>query len=78
MEQLNFSIQIKAPKEMVWKALWEDKTNREWTAVFSEGSYAVSSWEEGSKVLFLSPWFVAHETIFFNHHQTLHTNCSKS
>jgi len=53
MEKLKFSIEIKAPKEKVWKVLWDDDTYRKWTSVFSEGSYAVTDWKEGSKVLFL-------------------------
>lgn len=55
MKKLNFSIEIKAPKENVWAVLWDDTTYRQWTSAFSEGSYAVSDWQEGSKVLFLSP-----------------------
>lgn len=55
MKTLHFSINIHAPKEKVWNALWEDKNYRQWTAVFQEGSYAESDWEEGSKILFLSP-----------------------
>ena len=54
MKKLEFKIDINAPKEKVWKVLWDDKTYREWTSVFTEGSYAVSDWKEGSKVLFLS------------------------
>jgi len=53
MEKLKFSIGIKAPKEKVWNILWNDETYRKWTSVFSEGSYAVTDWKEGSKVLFL-------------------------
>lgn len=52
--KLHFSLQINAPKETVWQTLWDDKTYRMWTSVFSEGSYAVSDWEEGSKILFLN------------------------
>jgi hypothetical protein len=55
MKKLNFSIRINAPKEKVWNVLWEDDTYRKWTSAFSEGSYAVSDWQEGSKILFLSP-----------------------
>lgn len=55
MEKLNFSVHINAPKEKVWSILWEDATYRIWTSPFCEGSYAVSDWNEGSKVLFLSP-----------------------
>ncbi len=53
MEKLNFSIDINAPKEKVWKTLWEDATYRQWTGVFSEGSHAKTDWKQGSKVLFL-------------------------
>ncbi len=55
MKKLHFSVQIKAPKEKIWKVLWDDITYRKWTGTFSEGSYAVTDWQEGSKVLFLSP-----------------------
>ena len=55
MITLNFSIPINAPKEKVWKVLWDDITYRQWTSAFTEGSYAVSDWEQGSKILFLSP-----------------------
>ncbi|MFC5271978.1 SRPBCC domain-containing protein [Adhaeribacter terreus] len=53
MKNLNFSIQINAPKEKVWETLWNDATYREWTHVFSPGSHAVTDWQEGSKVQFL-------------------------
>jgi len=55
MKRLNFSIQINASKEKVWNVLWDDVTYRKWTSTFSEGSYAISDWKEGSKILFLSP-----------------------
>lgn len=55
MKQLNFSIQISAPKEKVWSTLLDDSTYRHWTSVFHEGSYAVGDWSEGSKILFLGP-----------------------
>jgi uncharacterized protein YndB with AHSA1/START domain len=54
METLNFSISIHAPKEKIWKVLWDDSSYREWTSVFGEGSHAeTDNWKEGSKVLFL-------------------------
>ncbi|MFI0429008.1 SRPBCC domain-containing protein [Mariniflexile sp. HMF6888] len=53
LQKINFEITIHAPKETVWSVLWEDTSYREWTKVFSEGSHAVSSWQEGSNVLFL-------------------------
>lgn len=55
MKKANFSVKINAPKEKVWETLWNDKTYREWTNVFSEGSHAVSDWKEGSQILFLGP-----------------------
>lgn len=55
MKKIQFSVDINAPKEKVWNVLWDDSTYRQWTSVFSEGSYAVTDWKEGSKVLFLSP-----------------------
>ncbi len=55
MEKLYFSVDIMAPIQKVWDILWADETYRKWTAAFSEGSYAESDWNEGSKILFLSP-----------------------
>jgi len=55
MKTLHFSAFINAPREKVWRSLWEDASYRNWTSAFSEGSYAVSDWKEGSKILFLSP-----------------------
>ena len=53
MQKINFSTSINAPKEKVWKTLWDDETYRKWTSVFTPGSYAESDWKEGSKILFL-------------------------
>ena len=55
MTKLHFSTEIDAPREAVWKALWDDASYRDWTSVFSEGSYAVSDWKEGSKIQFIDP-----------------------
>jgi hypothetical protein len=55
MATLQFSIIINAPKEKVWKVLWTDEDYRTWTTPFMEGSYAVSDWNEGSKISFLTP-----------------------
>lgn len=53
MEKLVFSTSITASPEKVWNILWTDASYRKWTAAFMEGSYAVTDWKEGSKVLFL-------------------------
>jgi uncharacterized protein YndB with AHSA1/START domain len=56
MEKINFSTSINAPREKVWKVLWNDDSYRQWTSAFMEGSYAkTDNWKEGSKVLFLGP-----------------------
>jgi predicted 3-demethylubiquinone-9 3-methyltransferase (glyoxalase superfamily) len=55
MEKIRFTTTINAPKEKVWKVLWDDSTYRKWTSAFTEGSHAISDWNEGSKVLFLDP-----------------------
>jgi uncharacterized protein YndB with AHSA1/START domain len=53
LKKISFSTSINAPKEKVWNVLWNDETYKAWTSVFSEGSSAVSDWNEGSKILFL-------------------------
>lgn len=56
INRLLFSIDIKAEKDKIWEALWNEGSYREWASVFFEGSYAITdNWKEGSKVLFLSP-----------------------
>ena len=55
MKKLNFKVEVNAPKDKVWKVLWDDATYPKWTSAFSEGSHAVTDWKEGSKVLFLGP-----------------------
>ncbi|WP_454804026.1 SRPBCC domain-containing protein [Mucilaginibacter phyllosphaerae] len=48
-----FNITINAPREKVWKTLWDDTTYPKWTTAFCEGSKAITDWQEGSKVLFV-------------------------
>src|SRR5690242_9774199 len=55
MEKMQFPIKINAPREKVWQVLWNDDTYRKWTSAFHPGSYAESDWNEGSKILFLTP-----------------------
>lgn len=53
MQKKTWSITIDAPREKIWRTLWEDATYRQWTSAFGEGSHAITDWKEGSKVLFL-------------------------
>ncbi len=56
INRLEFSIDIRAEKTKIWKALWDDGSYRKWASVFFDGSYAVADgWKEGSKVHFLGP-----------------------
>jgi hypothetical protein len=55
MKTLKFTVYISAPRQVVWNILWGNETYKAWTSAFSEGSYAVSEWNEGSKIQFLSP-----------------------
>jgi hypothetical protein len=51
-EVIKKSIEINAPKQKVWQVLLEDSFTRKWYAAFSEGTYAVTDWKEGSKAIF--------------------------
>ena len=55
MIKLHYSIHINAPIEKVWKTMLEDATYREWTSIFSKGSYYEGDWSKGSKMKFLGP-----------------------
>ena|SRR5688572_15532532 len=55
METIHFSILINAPKEKVWQTMLDDKTYRQWTAAFHEGSYYVGGWNKGDEIRFIGP-----------------------
>jgi hypothetical protein len=54
MTNLNYSININAPKEKVWETMLGQETYKEWTAAFHPGSYYDGSWDKGSKIWFVS------------------------
>ena len=54
MQKMQFSIEIRSPKETVWKTLWEDKTFRDWGSIIDEGQYMVGELAEGNEVQFIS------------------------
>lgn len=53
MKKLTFSIDINASKEKVWYSLWDEENYEAWVSAFCEGSYAISDWNQGSKIYFL-------------------------
>lgn len=55
MKTLKFTVYISAPQQVVWNVLWSQESFKAWTSAFTEGWYAVSDWNEGSKIQFLSP-----------------------
>jgi uncharacterized protein YndB with AHSA1/START domain len=55
MNHLHFSIEIDAPRQVVWDTMIADETYRAWTEAFSPGSHYVGDWKQGSKILFLGP-----------------------
>jgi uncharacterized protein YndB with AHSA1/START domain len=54
MNELHFTIKINAPKEKVWKVLWEDRTLRLWAGIVDQGTYMLGELEEGKTVQFNS------------------------
>ena len=55
VNRLHFSVDIAAPREKVWRVLWDDTSFLDWSSAFAEGSYAVSDWNEGSPIQFIDP-----------------------
>jgi len=55
MQKMQFSIEIKAPRERIWNTLWEDKTFRDWANFIDEGMYMIGEIKEGNEVQFISP-----------------------
>ena len=54
MKELQFSVEIHAPKEKVWDTLWQDETLRKWVGIIDPGTYMVGDLKEGGKVQFIS------------------------
>jgi hypothetical protein len=56
MKRKQYSMDIQASKEKVWKVLWDEASYRDWTSAFAEGSHVkTDGWKEGSRVHFLDP-----------------------
>jgi hypothetical protein len=54
MKELQFVIEINAPKEKVWDTLWQDETFRERAGLIDPGTYMVGDLQEDSEVQFIS------------------------
>jgi uncharacterized protein YndB with AHSA1/START domain len=55
MKKLHFEVAIRAPRQTVWDRMLGPESYREWTRAFAEGSYYEGTWDEGARILFLSP-----------------------
>lgn len=55
MKKAHYSITINAPRDKVWRKLFDDDSYRIWTESFCKGSHYKGNWEKGSKILFLGP-----------------------
>ena len=51
----DFEIEIEAPAEKVWFALWDPAYYPKWANTFHEGTYMIGDTKEGGKVHFLIP-----------------------
>ncbi|MBH9551566.1 SRPBCC domain-containing protein [Inhella gelatinilytica] len=54
-QDLNYSVEILAPRERVWEQMLGEAGYRDWTAAFCEGSTYQGRWETGADMLFLGP-----------------------
>ncbi|WP_443939872.1 SRPBCC domain-containing protein [Pedobacter sp. MW01-1-1] len=54
MKKIKFDSEINASANKVWEILFSEETYPIWSAVFSEGSKAITDWKKGSKALFVN------------------------
>ncbi len=54
MNEMQFQVEVNAPKEKVWDTLWQDKTFRQWASIIDPGTYMVGELKEGNEVQFIS------------------------
>jgi hypothetical protein len=55
VKRIQFSALIHAPADVVWHHITSLDSYKHWTSAFAKGSCYEGSWEEGAKILFLSP-----------------------
>lgn len=54
MKELQFQVEIQAPKDRVWDTLWQDATFRQWAGIIDPGTHLVGDLIEGNEVQFIS------------------------
>jgi hypothetical protein len=73
MIKLNYSIEINATKEQVWKTMLDKKTYQIWAKAFSSGSTFIGEWKQGETMLFFDPDLGGTKAVFeiFNPHDEI-------
>lgn len=55
-ERRQYTIEIEAPREAVWRTMLDDATYREWTRAFcASETYYEGDWSQGSEMRFIGP-----------------------
>lgn len=54
MKEMQFEIEIEAPKEVVWRTLWQDETLRQWAGIIDPGTHMVGELKRGNQVQYIS------------------------
>ncbi len=55
VKRIQFTAEISAPTAVVCRHVTSPESYKIWTSAFAEGSHFKGSWEQGSKIQFLSP-----------------------
>lgn len=54
MKEMQFKIEINAPRKKVWQTLWQDESLRDWSGIVDPGTYMVGELKQGATVQFNS------------------------
>ena len=55
VKRIQFTAEISAPAPVVWRHVTSPESYKIWSSAFAKGSHFKGSWEQGSKIQFLSP-----------------------
>jgi hypothetical protein len=54
MNEIQFSVDIKASRHKVWETLWQDATFRDWANIIDEGMFIKGALKAGQEIEFIS------------------------
>lgn len=55
LRRIQFTVDIAASPSRVYALMLDDRSFRDWTSAFAEGSYFEGSWRPGERIRFLTP-----------------------